>query len=473
MGQEIASDRFSEADLARFTTRLREETALLARWFAEGRIARAPPMLGFELEAWLVDTAMRPAPRAPALLDALADPRVVPELSVFNIEFNGTPLELGATTLSRLATTLGEPLERAQRLGEELGLRVVTIGTLPTIDAEQLDIETMSPLARYRALNARIFALRQGRALSLIIDGDEPLELHWHDVMLEAAGTSFQIHLQVAPEHAARVYNASKILSGPLVAISANSPFLFGHALWEETRIALFEQAVSVGGAILQERVNFGQRYAAHSILETFEANLARYPVLLPQCSDEPPEALAHLRLHNGTIWRWNRPLIGFDDDGRPHLRIEHRVIPAGPTVADAIANTALYLGAVHALSHDPRAPEQRLPFPLAMAGFYDCARAGLGARIRWLDGREHQVATILRDDLLPRAHRGLEALGMGADERRHWLDIIAQRLARRRTGAAWQRAWVARHGHDMHGLTAAYLARQRAGHPVHQWSID
>ncbi|NKN33037.1 glutamate-cysteine ligase family protein [Marichromatium bheemlicum] len=473
MGQEIASERFSEADFATFAARLREETALLATWFAEGRLERSGAMLGFELEGWLVDEAMRPAPRAPALLAALADPQVVPELSVFNIEINGEPVALETTPLSRLAEALAGPLERAQASGARLGLAVATIGTLPTLTAEQLDVGAMSPLARYRALNARIFALRQGRALSLIIDGAEPLELHWRDVMLEAAGTSFQIHLQVDPEHATRVYNASKILSGPMVAISANSPFLFGHALWEETRIALFEQAVSVGGAILQERVNFGQRYAAHSLIETFEANLTRYPILLPQCSDAPPEALAHLRLHNGTIWRWNRPLIGFDDAGRPHLRIEHRVVPAGPTVADSIANTALYLGAVQALSQDPRPAETRLPFPHAMAGFYECARAGLAARIRWLDGREHRVATILRDDLLPRAHHGLAALGICASERDHWLGIIAQRLAQRRTGAAWQRAWVARHGHDMSGLTAAYLTRQRAGQPVHRWTID
>jgi hypothetical protein len=57
-------------------------------------------------------------------------------------------------------------------------------------------------------------------------------------------------------------------------------------------------------------------RYARESILECFEANRTRYPVLLPAVMDEPPESLAHLRLHNGTIWRWNRPLIGFDEQG-------------------------------------------------------------------------------------------------------------------------------------------------------------
>jgi hypothetical protein len=256
------------------------------------------------------------------------------------------------------------------------------------------------------------------------------------------------------------------------VAIGCNSPFLFGRDLWAETRIPLFEQAVSVGGGILDERVSFGFRYVERSMMETFEANLARYPVLMPHLMDTPPEQLAHLRLHNGTIWRWNRPLIGFEPDGRPHLRIEHRVLPSGPSVPDCIANAALYFGAVAELLGSEVVAEARIPFLDARNGFYACAREGLGAEIRWLDGGSHRVSAILALDLIPRARRGLEGLGIDRGEIDHWLGILERRLEAKRTGAGWQRAWVAHHGADMPGLVAAYLDRQRSGRPVHEWDV-
>ena len=471
MGQEIATARFTEQDFADFKARLRDETRCLEHWLADGVIEHGEPTGGFELEAWLVDGRMEPAPRVETLLARLDDPDVVPELATFNVEINGAPVALTGDAFSTLAAGLSDTLARCGSAAAALDCRLLTIGILPTLRPGHLSLAAMTPRQRYRGLNDRIFALRHDRPLKLDIGGRDRLELEWHDVMLEAAATSFQIHLKVRPDEAARVYNASKILSGPMVAISANSPYLFGRGLWDETRIPLFEQAVSMGGPILQERVSFGFRYAERSIMETFRANLDRYPVLLPQLMADGATTLAHLRLHNGTIWRWNRPLLGFDAAGRPHLRIEHRVVPSGPTVADMIANTALYLGAVTDLARESPPPESRLPFLMNRTGFYTCAREGLDAEIQWLDGRIRPVAEILRDDLLPRARRGLERLGIAASERAHWLGIIAARLARGRTGARWQRAWVARHGPDMSGLTRAYLERQESQRPVHTWA--
>ncbi len=472
MGQDIISSQFTDQDYERFTERLRAETALLGEWLAEGRFATSAPTGGFELEVWLVGRDMGPAGRVEALLERLSDPLVVPELATFNAEINGTAVVLRGDALSQLAVELTATLGRCGAAAAGLETRLALIGILPTVAPRHLTVSHMTPRARYRALNDRILALRHERPLTLDIQGRDRLTLEWQDVMLEAAATSFQVHLKVAPEHAARVYNASKILSAPMVAIGANSPFLFGRDLWNETRVPLFEQAVSVGGPILQERVSFGFRYAERSIMETFQANLDRYPVLMPQLLDEPPGHLAHLRLHNGTIWRWNRPLIGFDDSGRPHLRIEHRVLPSGPTVSDCIANAALYFGAVSDLSREPEPPEQRLPFLLARTGFYTCAREGLDAEIQWLDGRLHPVRDILSGDLLPRARRGLGALGVDRAEIDHWIGILEQRLALGRTGARWQRVWVERHGPDMPGLVAAYLERQRDGRPVHEWTL-
>jgi len=212
--------------------------------------------------------------------------------------------------------------------------------------------------------------------------------------------------------------------------------------------------------------------YVEDSVLECFRTNLDRFPVLLPQVVDEPPERLAHLRLHNGTIWRWNRPLIGFDAAGTPHLRIEHRVMPAGPTIADAIANAALYFGTVQSFAGEMAHPRQRLPFNIAKGNFYQAARDGLDAEVEWFDRRPSPLRRVLADDLLPRASRGLTALGIAAAETERWLGIIAGRLRTGQTGSAWQRAWIARHGRDLTALTAAYLENQESGLPVHQWPL-
>jgi hypothetical protein len=472
MGQEIEASRFTKADFEDFEQRLRAETELLESWFADGVFAATPKVGGFELEAWLVGPDMMPAPVVEDFLDRLDDPLVVPELATFNAEINGTPQPLNGRALSHLAAELEATWARCTRAAAELDARLAMIGILPTVRPDYLDLEHMTPRRRYRALNEQILSLRRGRPLTLEIQGRDRLFVEQEDVMLESAATSFQIHLKVTAEEAARVYNSSKILSAPMVGITANSPYLFGCDLWDETRIPLFEQAVSVGGSIFSERVTFGLRYVDASVLECFRANHARFPVLLPQLMDEPMERLAHLRLHNGTIWRWNRPLIGFDGAGTPHLRIEHRVVPAGPSVTDAIANAALYFGAVHELSQEEAPPERYLSFLAAKANFYAAAREGLAAEIEWLDGRVAPLRDVLREDLLPRARRGLIDMGIDADEADLWLGIVAERLRIGQTGAAWQRAFVARHGPDMRALTSAYLERQQSGRPVHEWTL-
>jgi hypothetical protein len=472
MGQEIEASRFTQADFDAFEERLREETRLLETWFREDAFASTHKVAGFELEACLVGAGMRPAPIVEPFLERLNDPLVVPELATFNAEINGTPQRLQGDALSRLAAELEATWAHCGEAAAGLDARLAMIGILPTLAPGHLDMAYMTPLKRYRALNEQILHLRRGRPLNLDVRGRDHLHLEQQDVMTESAATSFQIHLKVTPEEAARVYNWSKVLSAPMVAVAANSPFLFGHDLWDETRIPLFEQAVSVGGSFFSERVTFGLHYVRDSVLECFQGNLIRFPPLLPQIMDEPPERLAHLRLHNGTIWRWNRPLIGFDDSGAPHLRIEHRVVPAGPTVSDSIANAALYFGAVQSLAGEAAPPDQRLPFSVAKANFYTAARQGLDVQIEWLDEERATLSQILADDLLPRARRGLLELGIDTSEADLWLGIIADRLRSGRTGSAWQRAWVERHGPDMEALTATYLERQQTGRPVHEWSL-
>ena len=470
MGQEITSSRFDDEDFVEFWRRLAVETRLLSSWFDEDHFQSHENLAGFELEACLLDSAADPAPCNQALLEGLDEPLVVPELATFNIEFNSQARSLCGDVFSRMAADLDGLWQRCNRHAARLDLRLGMIGILPTLQQADLSLTNMSPLNRYRALNEQIFRMRRGRPVSLDIEGLERLTLDHEDVMLESAATSFQIHLQVNASQAAKLYNLSKIVSAPMVALSANSPFLFGHDLWDETRIPLFEQAISIGASDLTKRVSFGIRYLHASMQETFEANLLRYPVLLPRLIDEPPEKLAHLRLHNGTIWRWNRPLIGFDEQARPHLRIEHRVVPAGPSIADSIANTAFYFGLMMGLLGADDKPEAKLPFESARRNFYAAARWGLRAEMDWFDGVRCPIKGLILECLLPSAREGLRRLGVEPAEIDHWLGIVHQRVTLERNGAAWQRAWVKRRGPDFHALVQDYLAHQESGRPVHEW---
>jgi hypothetical protein len=399
---------------------------------------------------------------------------VVPELSKFNVELNGTPQPLAGRALRQLEEELTATWRHCVQVAHELEGQLVMIGILPTIRQRDLTLENISPLNRYFALNDQVLRSRGGRPIRLDIVGRERLSLTHDDVMLEAATTSFQVHLQAPAGEAGRYFNASSILSAPMVALSANSPFLFGKHLWDETRIPLFEQSVDMGDEAQPERrrVTFGSGYLEDNPLQCYLENRDRYPVLLPIGYDEPAERFRHLRLHNGTIWRWNRMLLGFDDAAVPHLRVEHRVMPAGPSIVDMMANAAVYLGAARFLAGLRVPPEADLSFEQARENFYRAARDGGQARITWLDGREVQVRALLLDEVLHMAREGLVLLGMDEDDIERYLDIAAARVRTGQNGAAWQRAHFDAHGRDFFSLTADYLEHQRSGMPVHEWPI-
>jgi gamma-glutamyl:cysteine ligase YbdK (ATP-grasp superfamily) len=473
MGQEIDSSEFSAHDFAEFQHRLKQETELLAEWFDTGVFASDGAVGGFELEACLLDQKAAPAPLNQALLEKLDEPLVVPELATFNVELNSTARLLQGDVFERMAEELQAVWDKCNRLAQPLGARMGMIGIMPTLQQQVLSLHNMSPLNRYRALNEQVFKLRHDKPLCVHIEGREILDLQHDDVMLESAATSFQIHLQVDEKQAAKFYNLSKIVSAPMVAVSANSPYLFGRDLWDETRIPLFEQSIAVGASDLTKRVSFGIRYVYESIMENFQANLQRYPVLLPLLMDEPVEKLAHLRLHNGTIWRWNRPLIGFDEkSGKPHVRIEHRVVPAGPSVSDAIANAAFFFGLVTGMADHYASPEKEMGFIRARSNFYNAAQDGLQAEFFWYDWNTYRAEELIKTQLLDIARAGLQRLGIESASIDYWLGIIEQRVVRGINGATWQRQWVARHGVDFTGLMEAYLEQQESGKPVHEWSL-
>ncbi len=478
MGRDIERTTFSDEDFLEFKRRLREETQMLMQWFQNESFESHPCKCGFELEAWLVNDQFEPAPVNEEFLARINHSMVVPELAKFNFEINSTPQRMTGSVFGDLEEELRFVWNRCREQARSLGCEVVAIGILPTLRDSMLTMANMSQNSRYQALNEQVLNLRDGKALKLDIQGRDALHVEHQDVMLEAVTTSLQIHMQVSPQEAVRHYNASQVLSAPMVALAANSPFLFGKELWEETRIPTFEQSVSVASFRARDgetigRVTFGTGYARESILEPFLENLDAYPILLPMTFDEDSEWLSHLRLHNGTIWRWTRPLVGLGSSGRPHLRIEHRVPAAGPSLPDTVANVAFFVGLMGYYTRTDTALETQIAFATARDNFYTAARYGLEADIEWTEGRTLPMQTLFEKHLIPAARTGLEILKVDSEHIEHYIDgIIRPRIQTRSNGACWQRKFIAKYGRDFKALTQAYFENQNRNHPVHEWSV-
>jgi len=477
MGSEIPSHHFHKHDFQVFDRRLRSETDELEQWFANRIFLKGRIKGGYELEAWITDNECRPVPENEEIIKRCKDSHVVPELARFNLELNSEPYVLQGDVFRFMHYEFTNHWEKCNAVADSIDTQLLMIGILPTVTEQDLVVANMSNWQRYRALNEQVLRLREGRPLKLDIKGREHLQLNQHDVMLESAATSFQIHLKVDLDNMARCYNAARVISAPMVAVTANSPYFLGKDLWDETRIPVFEQAVALHGFDDSpcgpvRRVGFGVAYISESMFECFRENLECYPVLLPVSIDDDADPLAHLRLHNGTIWRWNRPLIGFNERGEPHLRIEHRVVAAGPTVIDSIANAAFFYGLVTAMSELSPPPETQLSFDQARTNFYKAAQHGLAVQIAWLDGKTVAIKDLLLQELLPMSRRGLNAMDIAQDDIDLYLGIIEGRLRTGQNGAAWQRAYVAKHGRDMQALTMAYQELHRKGNPVHEWPL-
>lgn len=476
MGQEILTETFTDHDAKRFRARLRDETKILKRWFEERRFAYDEGFcVGLELEAWLMDANHLPAPRNADFLSAVDDKDIVEELSKFNFEINAAPRQLGPMTFTETEADLDRLWSKCEVASKRLGTRPIAIGILPTVRDEMLQPAWMSDSNRYHALNAELFKRRKGRPLTIRISGQDHLEYNCDHIMLEAACTSLQSHLKVNQEDAVRFYNASILAAAPLLAATANSPFLYGKSLWAETRIPAFEQATALESFRDKHgrnafRVTLGTGYLRHSFFELFLRNL-EYPTLLPALSDTA-EKLPHLRLQNGTIWRWVRPILGFDGNANPHLRLEHRVMPAGPSMVDTTANLALCHGLTLALGRAETPPELNTPFEDARGNFYACARDGLDAEVIW-EGRSINVQCLLLDHLLPRAKEALAMAGVGQQDLSAYFDeVLRPRIATGRTGAAWQRSYLTCNGSNFQALTEAYARLQATKAPVHTWPV-
>lgn len=467
MGEDISKVHFEEQDFAKFRQRMTSELALLRRWEQEDRFDCSEPTAGLELEGWLLDPDGRPAPDNGQFLESLAHQSVVPELAKFNFEVNVQPQPVSGLGLLRMQQELLDTWQLCGELAAQLNLRITCIGTLPTVTQAMLCARNMTPRSRFEALNRQVFRSRHGEPLELHIDGIDELRTQHNDVMLEAAATSLQVHLKVPLSEATRTFNAFVVASAATVSVAANASLLFGKRLWHDTRIPVFEQAVDTGHPL--RRVSFGNAYADGDFLKLLEETVCDYPALLPAQLKEPIECLPHLRLHNGTVWRWNRPLIGLGSDGQPHLRIEHRVMSAGPTAVDMFANMAFALGLARWLATASSAPEDQLPFEAAKSNFYAAARHGIAAQVAWC-GRQWPLGELLLQQWLPAAMDALAEMNVDSSLIEQTESVLRQRISSGRTAAAWQFDAYARHRGDMFAILDDYLTCQATKKPVHEW---
>jgi CBS domain-containing protein len=446
--------------------------------------------VGAEQEMFLVDEAWRPARGVLQVLERLkGDPHYTTELGQFQLEVNCAPQILGGDGLGLLHEQLDFLVEKARKAAGELGMAVVLMGILPTMQKGDLGLDAMVPSARYMQLNKIVTSLRGGK-FEVSIKGLDELVLDHDSVMVEACNSSFQVHLQVAPDEFARMYNLSQVLAGPLMAVSANSPIVFNRRLWAETRIALFRQAVDTrkNKSLYREteaRVSFGTRWVKKSIVEIFREDISRFRALVgTDLPEESPMAtlargqlpeLKALRLYNGTIYRWNRACFGMTD-GKAHLRIENRLMPAGPSTIDEVANSAFWVGMMVEIGSREHDITRRIDFDQAGANFYTAAREGIGSHFTWLDGEDINARELILERLLPLAEAGLRRQGINEEHIKRYLGVVEARTRTARTGARWQMSsWNslrdrATLSERATAIVAATVQRQLTGRPVADW---
>jgi Glutamate-cysteine ligase family 2(GCS2) len=491
VGRDIEAVEFSDEDRRIYDERLRSSLEVLDRMLREQAFEEAPPQVGLELELNLVGEQTAPSMRNAQVLDAITDPDWETELGRFNLEINVPPRQLAGNALPDLERQIRAALNAADERARAIGSRLVMIGILPTLGEQHMSERALSDNARYRVLNEQIFAAR-GEDMRIQITGAEQLLAYADSITPEAACTSAQLHLQVSPDAFAGYWNAAQAVAGVQVAVAANSPFLFGRQLWHETRITLFQQATDARPQQgkrqgVRPRVWFGERWIT-SVLDLFEENVEFFPALLPICDDEEPLAalergtipdLGELSLHNGTVYRWNRPVYAAAD-GRPHLRVENRVLPAGPSVADVMANAAFYYGLLRALAGEHEPVSSRMPFAAAAGNLREAARYGLDARLFWPGLGEVPAAELVLRHLLPLAREGLRGWEVDLASADRLLGIIEQRCLTGQTGAAWQIGVVAamsRRGTSRQRalslMTERYIEHMHTNEPVHAWPVE
>ena len=489
MGLSIDRIAFSDDEYRQAGIRLRENLAALEQLLERPGFGVGEPSLGAELEVSLVDDDFQAMPLNREVLADSLDPHLQLELDRFNLEYNLTPVMATDTPFASMQNELTTALDKLETIARGHAGHIVPIGILPTLRMEHLQSGWMTDLPRYHALAAGIRQMKK-ESIHIHIDGKEPLQAEFDNVTVEGANTSFQLHLRVNPNEFANAYNAAQLATPLALVVAANSPFLMGHSLWDETRIALFKQSVDTRRNRHEwrrmARVPFGHGWVRKGALELFAEACHLFPILMPIFTDDDDIAivraggtpdLAELRLHQGTIWNWNRPVYDSADGG--HLRIEFRALPSGPTPVDMMANAAFLVGLTLGLRDSVDALLPAFPFRYADYNFYRAAQSSMNAELIWptLDKTSPRVvnAVALCKEMLPVADEGLAMIGVTSEERSRLLGLIGDRLDMRLTPGGWQRRVVAEMGEvprdrALQDLVAKYFARISTGNPVTAW---
>lgn len=490
MGRHDLPSAFSDDQLRAYMKAILADVHALERMLDEDRFETGTRRIGAEQEMFLIDRSGRAWCGADAMMKKLAHPQFTYELAQFNLECNLRPQVFGGKCLSTMEAELNELLAMAGTAARDMGGGIVLAGILPTLRRSDLTLQSMVQNPRFLALNNAISQVRGGE-FQFRIKGVDELEMMHDNVMLESCNTSFQVHFQAGPKEFAKLYNVAQAITAPVLAVGTNSPLLLGRRLWRETRVALFQQSVDARSTAHQlrgrrPRVNFGDHWVRDSVLEIFREDIARFRVVLATDLDEEPEAvldrggvpaMTALRLHNGTVYRWNRACYGISD-GKPHLRIEARAFPAGPTVVDEIANGAFFFGLMAAVSHEFDDVSKLMSFDDAKGNFVAAARLGLQANLTWFHGREYAAQQLVQEVLLPMARQGLQNAKLDEGDIDRYLGVIAERCKRGRTGSRWVLDSLAAMGEKgtkeqrAASLVRAMQVRQAAGEPVHTWEL-
>ncbi len=492
MGSEIDNSEFSAADFEQFQQRLDDNLKHFRQLLNQPGFGEGPISFGAELELYIIDHLANTMPINRELATALDDPRLSLELNRFNLEYNFTPVIDSATPFSQLRQQMDQALLSLHRKADQLNARVLPIGILPTLQVSNMGLSAITESARYSAL-AQQLRQQRGEDFHININGIDSLKMHWQDITLEGANTSFQFHYRVKPQQFADTYNAAQLITPLMVGLGANSPLFLGRRLWQETRVALFKQSIdhrppNQSSRYLPSRVYFGNGWIRNDIFELFAEGVSLFDPLLPVIDNDPGNtnrkgkgpALEELRLHQGSIWIWNRPIYDPADNG--HLRIELRTLPAGPSTLDMVALAAFSIGLIEGLR--PQIPELLpcLPFKYCEKNFYRAAREGMGTKLIWpgsnFEGLQEINLATLAKQLLPVARTGLQSLGIDNQEIDELLEVVEATAEKRRNGAQWQLDTYQQlldgqnPSQALSELVEHYYERYRSGQPVHQWSI-
>lgn len=484
MGKEIDRVYFSSDDFVQFQNRLEEQLSSLKQRLDSHSLATLPKSVGAEMEVYLIDRDGRPWLGNDQLLSLAQDSQLAPELNRYNLEYNLTPQSIDNHPFFSLEKELQEKLSTINDIASPLGGQVVPIGILPTLKQTDFGTEFLTNRKRFHALVDQLIKQR-GSEFQINIDGKNPLQFSMADITLEGANTSFQVHYQVPQEEFVRLFNAIQLLTPLGLSLGANSPTLFGHRLWDETRIPLFKQSIDTRHLDQYHwnepsRVTFGHGWVRQCPYELFSEAVHLYPPLLPIIEYGDDDSLNELRLHQGTVWMWNRPI--YDPALGGHLRIEMRSLPSGPTPVDMVANAAFIIGTAEYLKHNIDELISAIPFQAARYNFYRSAQHSFNTTLIWPNLKtsgclELPVCDIIKE-YLPMAEVGLSKVGISNEESKYYLSIIEQRAASQQNGALWQCNML----NALHGkyspqqvyqhMLQQYIHLSQDNIPVAQWPL-